>query len=74
MEYSIGDEVQVYIPKADDPDHQYHGEVGEIVDVLDDQLSELSGNPSRGELYTIKFEDTELATADFRYDDLEKPD
>lgn len=72
MEYSIGDEVQIYIPRADDPDHRYHGEVGEVVDSLNDNLSELTGNTRRGEIYTVIFEDTELETADFRHDNLEK--
>jgi len=74
MEYSIGDEVQVYIPRGDDPDHHYHGKTGEVVDKLEDQLSETTGNPSGGYLYTIKFNDSDLQPADFRYNDLQTPD
>lgn len=71
MEYSVGDRVEVYIPRADDPDHQYHGTVGKVVDVFEDDLSDVIGNPSRGYLYTVTFDDPALEPADFRYDDLQ---
>lgn len=74
MEYSVGDRVQVYLPRADDPDHQYHGELGEIADVIEDDLSAVTDNPSRGYLYTVAFDDPELDAVDFRYDDLQTPD
>lgn len=73
MEYEIGDEVQVYLPLPDDPDHRYHGKVGEIVDVFEDELSEVTGNPSQSYLYTVDFDDPSLDVTDFRYDDIHPP-
>lgn len=74
MDFTEGDQVEVYIPTPDDPEHRYHGKTGEIVDVFEDDLSDVTGNPSRGCLYTVAFEDPELDTADFRYDNLQQPD
>lgn len=74
MPYQVGDRVHVYIPRADDPDHRYHGETGEVVDVFEDELDEVTDNPERGYLYTVQFDDPELETVDFRYDDLQPPD
>jgi hypothetical protein len=39
IKYDVGDEVQVYIPHEDDPDHEHHEEMGEVVDILEDKLS-----------------------------------
>lgn len=72
--YNEGDMVEVYIPIPDDPDHGYHGKTGEIVDILKDDLSDVTDSPSRGFLYTVAFDDPELDTVDFRYDDLHPPD
>lgn len=74
MKYGVGDRVQVYIPRADDPEHRYHGRTGEVVDVFEDDLSDILDNPCRGYLYTVDFEDPELEPTDFRYDDLQHPD
>lgn len=74
LQNDIEDEVQVYIPQANDPDHRYHGVIGEIVDVFEDVLAEITGNPSNGHLYTVEFDESELDTADFRYDDFQLPD
>lgn len=73
VEYSEGDQVEVYIPTPDDPDHRYHGKTGEIVGVLEDDLADVTSNPSRGHLYTVAFDDPELDTIDFRYDDIHPP-
>lgn len=72
MSYSVGDEVEVYIPRGSDPDHRYHGETGEVVDVLEDQLSEALETPERGYLYTVEFDSPEIDEADFRGDDLQR--
>lgn len=65
---------EVYLPRADDPDHQYHGAVGEGVDVFEDDLSDVTGNPERGYLYTVAFDNSELESTDFCDDDLPTPD
>lgn len=74
MAFDVGDRVQAHIPRADDVDHRYHGEVGEITDIFTDELSDVMGNPSRGYIYTVAFDDPALEPADFRYDDLQPPD
>lgn len=74
MRYSVGDRVEAFIPQADDPDHQYHGKTGEVVDVFEDDLSEELDNPSRGFIYTVEFEDSDLGRADFRFEDLDPVD
>jgi len=74
MEFVKGERVEIYIPTPDDPEHRYHGKTGVIVDVFEDDLSSVTGNPSRGRLYTVAFEDAELDKAEFRYDDLQRPD
>lgn len=74
MEYDTGDKVQVYIPLANDPEHRYHGEIGEIIDIFEDALGELTDSPGRGRIFTVRFDDPQLDDADFRYSDLQKPD
>lgn len=74
MEYDVGDRVEVYLPRADDPDHRYHGKAGEVVDVFEDDLADVTRNPSRGYLYTVRFDDPALEPTDFRYDDLQPPE
>ena len=73
MKYDIGDRVEAYIPKVDDPDRRYHGKKGEVVEVLEDGLSQALDTPDRGFIYTIEFDDPDLGSADFRSSDLEKP-
>ena len=70
MEYEEGDLVEVYIPDTDDVDSKYHRCKGEVVDVLEDDLSELTGNPEDDFLYTVDLE--EDGTQDFRYGDLKE--
>lgn len=62
----------MYIPEEDDPDHHYHGEVGEVIDILEDELSGLTGNQEDDLLYTVEFDDETLGEMDFRYDDLKE--
>ncbi|ELY58348.1 hypothetical protein C493_07224 [Natronolimnohabitans innermongolicus JCM 12255] len=73
-EFSVGDRVEAYIPKPDDPEHRYHGKTGRVVDILEDDLSDVMDNPSRGNIYTVEFDDPSLDSADFRFDDLQTPD
>jgi ribosomal protein L21E len=71
MEYSTGDRVVVYIPRAADPDHRYHGEKGRVVDVLADDLSQAFDSPDRGYIYTVEFDSSGLESADFRFSDIQ---
>lgn len=45
MGYENGDRVRVDIPDVDDPDHRYHGEVGTVEEVLEDDLSGITDDP-----------------------------
>ena len=71
MNYEIGHEVEVYIPRGDNPDHRYHGHQGTVIDILEDDLSELTDTPGRGKIYTVEFDEPGQEQADFRYSDLE---
>lgn len=73
MRYFTGDRVEAYIPMADDPDHRYHGETGEVLKVLNDDLSQAFDTSDRGFLYTVEFDNPGLESADFRFSDLQKP-
>ncbi len=70
--YTKGDEVRVDIPDVSDPDHEeYHGLQGEIVRVLYDEASEVTGDERDNIVYRIQF--SEGDTADFRLQDLRPP-
>lgn len=72
IKYDVGDEVQVYIAHEDDPDHKHHEEMGEVVDILEDELSGLTGDPEDDFPYTVDFYEEELGEMDFRYDNLQE--
>lgn len=72
MRFDVGDRVRVSIPDPSDPDHMYHGATGEIVDVLKDDLGEVTGDPADNYLYTVEL-DANIGTIDVRHDDLERP-
>lgn len=69
--YQVGDEIRVDIPDPSDSDHRYHGETGTIVDVSEDDLGGLTGQPRDDYLYTVEFDDSTFGTMDFRHDDLQ---
>jgi hypothetical protein len=44
-EFHVGDRVRIDIPDETDPDHErYHGEHGQIVDILEDEAGMLTGD------------------------------
>jgi hypothetical protein len=44
-EFHVGDRVRTDIPDETDPDHErYHGEYGQIVDILADEAGMLTGD------------------------------
>lgn len=71
MKFGIGDRIRVDIPDADDPDHRFHGETGEVVEILRDDLGELFDDPRLNYLIKVEFDDEELGTMTFRVHDLE---
>jgi ribosomal protein L21E len=70
MSHQIGERVVIHIPDSTDPDHQYHGEFGTIVEVTSDDLGEVTGEPRNDQLYLVEFEDDTLGTMTFRHHDL----
>ena len=58
MKFGIGDRVRVDIPDSDDPDHRFHCETGEAVEITQNDLGE-------------QFDDEALGTMTFRVHDLE---
>lgn len=72
MTVGIGDRIRVTVPDPADPDHRYHGETGEVVDVSEDELGQLFDDPRLNYLVTVEFDDESLGTMTFRIHDLEK--
>ena len=69
---SEGNHVRIDIPDKADPDHQeYHGEHGQIVAVLSDDVDTLTADERDAQLYRVEFDSGE--TADFRWRDLRPP-
>ena len=64
-----GDRVRVDIPNRDDPDFdQFHRRCGTVVDVIEDDVGQVSGDGRDSVLYRVEFEDG--TTQDFRWRDL----
>jgi ribosomal protein L21E len=72
MRYEVGDEVQIEITDRTDPDHRYHGNTGEIVEILEDDLGDLTESDSDSFLYTVRLDNNEKHG--FRYEDLSAKD
>lgn len=72
MSYDEGDHVEISIPDPSDLDHRFHGYRGEIVDILEDDLSSITGEPEDDFLYTVDLEQD--GRHDFRYKDLTELD
>jgi len=64
-----GDPVKVILDTAN-PDMEYHGQVGEIIDVSEDDAASVTGNPEDRYMYTVRFEDGEVPDIHFRRRDL----
>ncbi|WP_336336424.1 hypothetical protein [Haloarcula brevis] len=70
--FTTGDRVRVDIPDATDPDHErYHGLHGTVVDVLEDEAGEVTGDERDDVIFRVELENEE--TADFRWRDLRPP-
>lgn len=69
-QYSVGDQVQVYVGPTD-LDSQYHGLVCEVVDVRIDNFNSETGRTNDAYLYTLKDAKTgEKLPISFRHQDL----
>lgn len=68
--YDIGDGVRVYLD-PDDPDSQYHGVKGVVIDRFEDSLSEHTGREIDQYTYRVRKHDTgEILPVEFRHRDL----
>ena len=70
-QFSVGDRVRIDIPDETDPDYQYHGEHGEVSELLTDDASEMTGDERDSVLYRIRFDSGE--TIDLRWRSLRPP-
>ena len=71
-EYDVGDRVRVDIPDETDPDHdRYHGEHGQIVDILEDEAGTLTGDERDSIIYRIQFSTGE--ELDLRHQSIRPP-
>lgn len=70
--FKPGDSVRIDIPDETDPDHeQYHGHKGVVVELLDDDVSELTGDDRDSVVYRVRLDDGR--TVDLRWRDLRPP-
>ena len=60
------------IPDKGDPDFQYHGAYGEVIELLTDDAGEETGDPRDSTLYRLHLDSGEVV--DFRWRDLRPAD
>lgn len=69
MRFEKGDRVRADIPDTTDPDFgQYHRRCGTIIETIEDDANELTGDDRDNVLYRVEFEDG--STQDFRWRNL----
>lgn len=67
--FKSGQRVRVDIPDATDPDFNWHGEHGTVVDVLEDDAGKLTGDECDSLLYSVELDNHDL-TLELRHQDL----
>ncbi|WP_144798976.1 hypothetical protein [Halorubrum depositum] len=67
----IGDRVRVDIPNEADPDYEYHGEHGEVVEIIDDDAGRETGDSRDSQIYRLRLESGEAV--DLRWRDIRPP-
>jgi hypothetical protein len=70
-EFEEGSRVRIDIPNETDADHELHGEHGQVVEVIRDDASDVTGDPPDSVIYRIELEAG--FRADFRHHDLRPP-
>ena len=70
--FETGDRVRIDIPDETDPDFEWHGKHGTVVDVLEDDANKLTGDTADGRIYRIELE-YERTQLDLRKQDLRAP-
>lgn len=67
--FEVGDQVRIDIPDRDDPDFErHHGRIGEVIEVIEDDADEHTGDQRDSYLFAVKFEGND--TDYFRWRDL----
>lgn len=69
---SLGGRVRIDIPDEDDPDFQWHGEHGVIVDIIEDDTELATGDDRDSVVYRVVLDDHDI-TIDARWRDLRPP-
>jgi len=64
----IGDRVRIDIPDKTDPDFEYHGEYGEIVDIFKDDAGATTGDERDSDIYRVEVDSGDVV--DLRWRDL----
>ena len=67
--FEVGDRVRIDIPDRDDPDFDaYHDRTGEVVELIEDDAGEVTGDERDSYLFGVEFQNGE--TEHFRWRDL----
>lgn len=67
----VGDRVRIDIPDETDPDFRHHGDNGEVIAVIEDEASSVTGGRQDDNLYRIHLDSGD--TIDVRRRDLRPP-
>lgn len=70
--FTKGDRVRVDITDETDPDFEWHGQHGEIINVLEDDVSELTGEETDNRIYRVDLDEYDHRI-DLRHWDLRPP-
>ncbi len=68
MVFEIGDRVRVDIPNKSDPDFRFHGEYGEVTEILSDDAGLETGDERDSDIYRVQLDSGQ--STDFRWRDL----
>lgn len=71
MPYAVGTCVRVVIPDECDPDYECHDETGVIVDIFEDALGILLGDPRSRFVYTVAMDVDRFGHRPFRHGEVE---
>jgi ribosomal protein L21E len=72
-EFEVGNRVRIDIPEETDPDHQrYHSMHGEIIEIYEDSIDEVTGDDRDSRIYRVILDGVETPV-DFRWRDLRPP-
>jgi len=66
----IGDRVKLILDKEISPDNQWHGKIGEVIDIAFDDAASVTNDPKDNFMFKIKLDDKTVPEIHFRRDDL----